>query len=97
MRTAVAILVFAALMGAPVVCAIVVCPAVNTHDCCPKSTSFAACPFDILLSAKAALPAVAPVSMVHTGVFIARIIESFPQSPIADEGAIYLHNRVLRI
>lgn len=97
MKTALAIFVLAALMTAPIACVIVVCPALHAHDCCPKSKSFAACPFDILDSAKAALPAV--VAVVFDG-FVLEMTQA-PLDPVAsfssDERDLHLHNRILRI
>ena len=97
MKFAIAILVLGGLLAAPIACAIVVCPAVDTHDCCPKSKSFAACPFDILTSAKAALPAVTPVTLLPIGIRMEPLMGVDFQSAALDECGLYLTNRVLRI
>ena len=97
MKVAIAVVALAGLMIAPIACAIVVCPELNTHDCCPKSKSFAPCPFDILSSAKASLPAV--VAVVLTG-FSVRIapLSRIPALPApADPRDLHLQHRVLRI
>ena len=96
MKAAIAFTVFLALMIAPVACAIVTCPAIETHDCCPKSKSFAACPFDILMSAKAALPAVAGVLLDRIVIPMEPFVPLEPAS-VLPGGGLYLQNRVLRI
>jgi|SRR5689334_5254512 len=97
MKFAIAISVLGALLAAPIACAIVVCPAVDTHDCCPQSKSFAACPFDILTSAKAALPAVAPVVLNEIAIRLEPFAPGDLRSLPPDQCDLYLSNRVLRI
>jgi hypothetical protein len=97
MKTAIAILVFVTLLAAPVACTIVVCPELEAHHCCPKPKSFAACPFDILASAKASL-ATLPAPIVH--LVIVTIAQSAPvsvPSTIFRDRDLHLENRVLRI
>ncbi len=97
MKTAIAIFVLSALLIAPIACAVTVCPEIEKHDCCPKSKSFAACPFDILTAAKAALPAL-PVAILER---IAVLIEPFTpdafEPAAADDRDLHLQNRILRI
>jgi hypothetical protein len=97
MKTSTAILALLGLMIAPIACAIVVCPAISAHDCCPKSQSFAACPYDILSSAKATLPAVAgPILTAFTVQLVCFVPDTW-QSVAPDNRDLHLHNRVLRI
>src|SRR5581483_10255976 len=97
MKTAIAIFVLTALMTAPIACVIVVCPAVETHDCCPKSKTFAACPFDILASAKASMPVVIGVSFQAIVVGLSEAAMVFQASFRSDDRDLHLANRVLRI
>ena len=97
MKTAIAIFVLTALMTAPIACVIVVCPALATHDCCPKSKTFAACPFDILDSAKASMPAVVGVSFQAIIVELSEAAMVFHPSFQSDHRDLHLANRVLRI
>lgn len=91
------LLALGSLTGAPIACVLLVCPAVHTHDCCPKSKSFTACPYDILSSAKAALPAVMTASAVSF-TFQPAPVRLFDAHSIAsDERDLHLLNRVLRL
>ena len=97
MRTWTTILALAAMMIAPIACAIVICPMVSAHDCCPASKSFVACPFDILSSAKATLPAVVAVTLSNLTVQIVSFTAEPLRSVAVDARDLTVHNRVLRI
>jgi|SRR5579872_6073501 len=98
MKTAIIMLALVGVLIAPIACALVVCPAVDHHDCCPKSKTFAACPFDILSSAKAVLPAVvAAVLAIWTTVQLAADPLIALRAPALDDRDLHLLNRVLRI
>ena len=97
MKSATIIFVLAALMLAPIACAVVVCPQLNKHDCCPKSKSFSACPLDILESAKAALPALVAVCLIVFTIPVTFAAAAVAESVPADDRDRHLHNRVLRI
>src|SRR5579871_6513860 len=77
MRSTIVILALVGMLAAPIACAIAVCPVMDTHDCCPTSKTASICPLDILLSAKAALPAIVPVALPSLTVQI----ESFAVDP----------------
>jgi hypothetical protein len=99
MKAAITFFVVATMLIAPIACAVVVCPELETHDCCPKAKTFAACPFDILAAAKAtvsvAVIAIANVPVVHdpeiADVFVA------PFEEVADDRDPQLFSRVLRL
>jgi hypothetical protein len=97
MKTAAAILVFAALIAAPIACTIVVCPELEAHHCCPKPKSLNACPFDILSSAKGALPAIVSVNQDLMAFPVASRASVAVFSPIYSDRDLHLENRVLRI
>ena len=94
---AVSLTVAIALLIAPVACALAICEIAAPHDCCPKSKAFAACPFDILSSAKAAPVAVAEVPVEAAAIFPIGFEPSFAHSVVADGSNLYIQNRVLRI
>jgi hypothetical protein len=97
MKTWTTILALAAMMIAPIACALVICPMVSAHDCCPASKSFAACPFDILSSAKATLPAVVAVAFSSLTMQIVSFTAEPLRSFAVDARDLNVHNCVLRI
>jgi hypothetical protein len=94
---AIAVTVAIALLIAPVACALVICEIAAPHDCCPKSKSFAACPFDILSSAKSAPATVAEVPVEAAAFFLIGFEPSFAHSVVVDGSNLHIQNRVLRI
>jgi hypothetical protein len=97
MKSAVATFVLATLLIAPIACLIVACPVVDTHDCCPKSKTFAACPFDILAAAKSALPAVAGIVLSSVPMHVAQRTADAVRPVVSDHRDLHLQIRVLRI
>ena len=97
MKVAAMLAALAALTAAPIACVLLACPAVQTHDCCPKSKSFSACPYDILSSAKAALPAVMTAAIVRITIQPAPVRQFGVRTVVVDERGLHLLNRVLRI
>ncbi|GEM_PF-6451196 len=97
MKQAAAIFVLSALLMAPLACLISACPVADTQDCCPKSKTFATCPFDILVSAKSVLPAVATWAPMAVPAPVIEPLEARVDSVIPDHRDLHLYNRVLRI
>jgi hypothetical protein len=100
MQLATAILLTLGLIASPIGCLIQPCDISQApHDCCPRTSAFAACPYDILSSAKTAPPQLA-VAVIATVEFPAP-----PQSAtfqtitpvLTDQSGLHLQNRVLRI
>jgi hypothetical protein len=103
MKSAIAVFVVLSFLALPISC-LGSCAAMEPgDDCCPRSTSLAACPYDILSVAKATVEplkqmvATAAVVPPHPVVFAPTGIVATANSPALDERDLHLQNRVFRI
>ena len=105
MKSAITVLLVLGLLGGPIVCLAAVCPAMQeVDDCCPQPTSLAACPYDILSTAKAAqepqkqtVSTLALVSQPIASVVQQHALFSPEVSALPDGHDLHLQIRVLRI
>ncbi len=104
MKSAITALLVLGLLGGPIVCLAAVCPAMQeVDDCCPQPTSLAACPYDILSTAKAAQEpqkqTVSTLALVSQPIapVVQRALFSPEVSVLPDGHDLHLQIRVLRI
>lgn len=103
MKLATTILLVLGLLGSPVGCLVRPCDiADGSHDCCPRTPAFTACPFDILAAAKAApqqhsLATQPVVHAVMPELEYRQVLSLSVASVDADQRNLHLRNRVLLV
>jgi hypothetical protein len=103
MKLATAILLVLGLLGTPIGCLAQPCQiAAGSDDCCPRTAVLAACPFDILASAKAVPQhhSVAPHRVVDVPAPLAQLQQVLTVGVVsvaADQRNLHLRNRILLV
>jgi hypothetical protein len=100
MQFAAAILLTVGLIASPIGCLIQACELSRAgHDCCPRTASLTACPYDILSSAKAAPSQVAAIVIDTTEPLV--LPQPAPLQMVApvlaDQSSLHIENRILRL
>jgi hypothetical protein len=88
------------LMFSPALCMALACDIGLSHDCCPKSHTMTACPYDVLASAKVVKAQAVSVLTQFLVVGLAARMPSLAlegTQDVADGRRLYAQNRVLRI